>query len=144
MTSTRDFLVQGDPARLFPVLADTNREQRATSIFLAVVSQVPSLAEAILKSIGVKVGKRTRIEAYTEVVLKQEASSSGRPDGLLIVHSSRKTWSALVETKIGNADLDSDQVAKYLDLAKTNSIDAVITISNQFVARPQHSPVDVS
>ncbi len=144
MTSTHDFLVQGDPARLFPVLADTNREQRATSIFLAVVSQVPSLAETILKSISVKVGKRTRIEAYTEVVLKQETSSGGRPDGLLIVHSSRKAWAALIETKIGNAQLDADQVSKYLDLARANNIDAVITISNQFVARPEHSPVDVS
>ena len=143
MTSTLDFLVRGDPARLFPSLADTSKEQRATSIFLAVMSQVPGLAEAILRSIGVKVGKRTRIEVYTEVVLEQEASSPGRPDGLLVVRSSRRKWVALIETKIGNAKLDSDQVTKYVDLARANSIDAVITISNQFVARPEHSPIDV-
>lgn len=143
MTSTHDFLVRGESARLFPTLADTSREQRATSIFLAVMSQVPGLAEAILQSINVKVGKRTRVEAYTEVVLKQEGSTSGRPDGLLIVQSSRMKWSALIETKIGGAKLDSDQVTKYVELARANGIDAVITISNQFVARPEHSPVDV-
>ena len=143
MTSTPDFMVQGEPARLFPVLADTSKEQRATSIFLAVMSQVPELAEAILNTLGVKVGKRTRIEVYTEVVLKQEPSTGCRPDGLLIVHSSRSIWAALIETKIGNAGLDSEQVTKYLDLARANDIDAVITISNQFVARPHHSPVDV-
>ena len=144
MTSPHDFLVRRDPARLFPVLADTSKEQRATSIFLAVISQVPDLAEAILSTIGVRVGKRTTIEAYTEVELKQEVSSPGRPDGLLMVHSSRSIWTALIETKIGNAALDSDQVSKYLEMARANDIDAVITISNQFVARPDHSPVDVS
>lgn len=144
MTSTDNFLVQGDQARLFPVLADTSKEQRATSIFLAVMTQVPDLAEAILKTIGVKVGSRTIIEAYTEVTLKQEPASSCRPDGLIVVRSTKSTWNALIETKIGKADLDSEQVEKYLELARANDIDAVITISNQFVAKPHHSPVDVS
>lgn len=144
MAASSDFLIQGDPARLFPVLADTSREQRATSIFLAVMTQVPDFAEGILRTIGVKIGKRTTIEAYTEVVLKQEASSPCRPDGLLIVHSSRSTWSGLIETKIGKAGLDAEQVTKYVELARTNGIDAVITISNQFVAKPHHSPVEVS
>ena len=144
MTSTHDFLIQGDPARLFPVLADTSKEQRATSIFLAVMTQVPDLAEEILRTIGVRVGKRTTMEAYTEVVLKQEASSPCRPDGLLVVHTSRTAWTALIETKIGKAGLDSEQIARYLELARGNGIDAIITISNQFVAKPHHSPVEVS
>ena len=143
MASSPDFLAHGEQARLFPVLADTSKEQRATSILLAVMTQVPELAKSIFKTIGVTVGKRTSIEAYTEVVLKQETSSPCRPDGLVIVHSSRKAWSALIEVKIGKAELDAEQVAKYVELAKANSIDAVITISNQFVAKPHHSPVDV-
>ena len=143
MASSPDFLAHGEQARLFPVLADTSKEQRATSILLAVMTQVPELAKSIFKTIGVIVGKRTSIEAYTEVVLKQETSSPCRPDGLVIVHSSRKAWSALVEAKIGNAELDAEQVARYVELAKANDIDAVITISNQFVAKPHHSPVDV-
>ena len=144
MTELHNFLIQGDSARLFPVLADTNKEQRATSIFLAVMTQVPDLAEAVLGTLGVRVGKRTKMEAYTEVVLKQEASTPCRPDGLLVVHSSRSVWTALIETKIGKAGLDPEQVTKYVELARANGIDAVITISNEFVAKPHHSPVEVS
>ncbi len=49
----------------------------------------------------------------------------------------------MVEFKIGKADLEQEQVERYLKLAKDNSIDAVITISNQFVARADHPPVKV-
>ena len=86
-------------------------------------------------------GKRTRISAFTEVVLKNDADNSGRPDALLVVETGRSTWSALVEAKIGRSDLDVSQVEGYLKLARDNNLDAVITISNNFVARPDHSPL---
>lgn len=141
MTRLPDFLIRGEPARLFPVVADTSREQRILSIFLAVLAQVPSLAEEILGTVGVRMGKRTRISAFTEVSLKNDVDNSGRPDALLVVETGRSIWSALVEAKIGRSDLDASQVEGYLKLARDNKLNAVITISNNFVARPDHSPL---
>ena len=138
-----DFVASGDCARLFPVLSETNKERRITSIVLAVLTQIPSFAEAALKSVGVRVGKRTRISAYTEVVLKGKTQGENRPDGLLVVSTGPRTWTALVETKIGRNQLDDDQVCRYVNLARENGIDAVITISNQFVARADISPASV-
>lgn len=143
MTELPIFLKSGDPARLIPVLADTNREQRITSIFLSLLPQIPSLSNAVLNTVGVRVGKRTKIDAFTEVVLKEEDNAKNRPDGLLIVTTGKKSWSALIEAKIGAAKLEEDQVRRYLEMARANNIDAVITISNEFVARADHSPLSV-
>ena len=144
MADLPDVLKQGEPARLFPILADTSREKRIASIFLSLLPQVPALAEAVLTTTGLRVGKRTRIEAYTEVVLKTANDANNRPDGLLIVSTGKTTWSALIEAKIGKAKLDADQVQRYVEMAKSNGIDAVVTISNEFVARADHSPVTIS
>lgn len=59
------------------------------------------------------------------------------------ITSGSNIWTALVEAKIGRADIDADQVTRYLQLARDNDLDAVITISNQFVARADHSPVNI-
>ncbi len=139
-----DFLSGGSPARLFPVVADAKREERTLSILLAVMQQVPDLYREILAGIGVRTGKRTRVSAFTEVRLVTDAEKSDRPDGLLLVETGRSRWCALIEAKVGRSALDSDQVERYLRLARDNEVDAVITISNDFVARPAHSPVAAS
>ena len=127
--------------RLFLLVADTNREQRILSIFLAVLTQAPDLAHEILGTIGVRVGKRTKITAFTEVTLKTKVEDVGRPDALIIVTSGRSTWTALIEAKIGRSNLDTAHIERYLKLARDNGIQAVITVSNDFVARPDHSPI---
>ncbi|CAM4034859.1 hypothetical protein [Palleronia rufa] len=71
MTDRPDFIVSGDEARLFPILAETSKEKRVASIFLAVMTQIPALAEELLSTVGIRVGKRTRVRAFTEVVLKE-------------------------------------------------------------------------
>ena len=144
MTDRPDYLVSGDIARLFPILAETSKEKRVASIFLAVMTQIPALAEEVLSTVGVRVGKRTRIRAFTEVVLKEKVEDGCRPDGLLLIDTGRTRWSALIEAKIGRNELTQDQVTKYAELAKANGIDAVITVSNEFVARADHSPVSIS
>ena len=144
MTAKPDFLVSGDEARLFPILAETSKEKRVASIFLAVMTQIPALAEEVLSTVGMRVGKRTRIRAFTEVVLKQKVEDGCRPDGLILVDTGRSQWSALVEAKIGRNELTPEQVTKYAELAKANGIDAVVTVSNEFVARADHSPVSIS
>jgi len=47
----------------------------------------------------------------------------------------------LVEAEVANAELTSDQLESYLELAKINGVDALITISNQFSPHPSHHPV---
>lgn len=144
MVDRPDFLKRGDPSRLFPLVADTSREQRIASILLSVMTQVPALASELLGTAGLRVGLRTKIEAFTEVVLHQDGAENSRPDGLIVVTSGKNQWSALVEAKIGKADLDPQQVQCYVEMARDNGIDTVITISNQFVARADQSPVQVS
>ncbi|ATX65017.1 hypothetical protein [Roseinatronobacter bogoriensis] len=141
MSDLPEILKQGERARLFPVLADTSREGRIASIFLALLPTIPSLAEVVLGTVGLRIGKRTQIETYTEIVLNDTSEIKNRPDGLIVVRNGKSTWSALVEAKIGKADLDVDQVTRYIEAAKSNKIDAVITISNQFVARADVSPL---
>jgi hypothetical protein len=62
---------------------------------------------------------------------------------LIVVTTGKKQWTAIIEAKIGKAELQTEQVELYLDLAKEHRIDAVITLSNQFAATPTHHPVMV-
>lgn len=143
MSDFPEMLKQGERARLFPVLADTSREGRVVSIFLSLLPTIPSLAEVVLGTTGLRIGKRSQIDTYTEIVLLDASEIKNRPDGLIVVRNGKTVWTALVEAKIGKSELDADQVARYLDAAKANKIDAVITISNQFVARADLSPLSL-
>ncbi len=143
MAELPEILQSGEVARLIPVIADSRKEQRAVSVFLATLSAVPLFSDALLGGIGKKPGRRANINTFTEVVLKTAGSTNDRPDGLIEMKSGTKNWVALVEAKISAAKLDKDQVQRYMQLAKAQNIDAVITISNQFVPRPQHSPITV-
>ena len=137
-----EFLVSGQRVRLFPVLADTSREGRTLSIFLACLCAVDEFGKALLASIGHRLGTRSRLEAFTEVVFKSGPDQKKvRPDGLVIVNTGKRRWSALVEAKIGKNEITHNQIDLYAQLAKANGIDAIITLSNQFVALPEHHPV---
>ena len=140
----KEIVESGQIARLIPVVADSKKEERATSCLLATFMVVPSFAQEILREVGGPTAKRVKITCYTEVVFKSKGEKKPRPDGLIVVQSGSKTWTAIVESKIGNADLRQDQVETYLDLAKEMRVDAVITISNQFATLPTHHPVPVS
>ena len=139
-------LKSGDVARLLPVVPESKKEAKAASVLLAILSSVKPYGEIMLGSIGQKVGKRTSLAGYTEVVFTNDnGASKSRPDGLLVVESgSGKRWTALIEAKIGRAELQADQIERYLALAKSQGIDAVITLSNQFATIPSHSPIKVS
>ncbi len=136
-------LKSGRPARLFPDLAVSNRENRMTSIFLALVPQIPELASAIFGSVGQRIGKRTSIRAWTEVTFQQGGSGGDQPDGYVEITSGSKVWTALIEAKVGRNNLDQEQVKRYVELARDNAIDAVITISNEFVTQANQSPVSI-
>ncbi len=139
-----EFLSQGERARLFPTVGDTNRENRLTSIFLSLLPHVLLLAKDLFETVGVKVGERTKIECWTEVVPTHGEHLNKRPDGLIVVKTGKNIWKALVEAKIKKNRIEDEQVASYLEAARDSGIDAVITISNEFVARADHSPIKVS
>jgi hypothetical protein len=125
-------------------VADTSKENRAASILLAGMAAVDQLSQALLGGVGQRLGKRATVHCYTEVVPKLRPEGSRlRPDGLIVVKIGSRTWSALVEAKIARAQLNPEQIEAYLQLAKLNGINAVITISNQFAALPTHHPVTV-
>jgi hypothetical protein len=139
-----DQLEMGQIARLIPTVADSKKEERATSSLLASFMVVPAFAQDVLSSVGAPTGKRARVICYTEVVFKSKKDKKSRPDGLLVVTAGSKEWSALIESKIGTAELRKDQIEDYLDLARDVGANAVITLSNQFATLPTHHPVQVS
>ncbi|GAB5437501.1 MAG: hypothetical protein FalmKO_26260 [Falsiruegeria mediterranea] len=138
-----EYLLSGEPARLFPVLSNTSKEGRTTSIVLACISKVEELGAELLGTLGQRVGKRSRVETYTEVVFKgHKEDGKDRPDGLIVVKTGSREWRAMVETKIGNNPLTPEQIERYRSLAKENDIDCVITISNQFATLPTNHPLE--
>src|SRR6056297_592680 len=106
-----DYLAQGEAARLFPVLATTSKEGRTTSIFLACISKIEEFGSELMNTVGKRVGKRSKIETYTEIVFKNEkVQVKDRPDGLIVLRNGPNEWRALVEAKVGNAEVGADQV----------------------------------
>ena len=135
-----DYLKQGEAARLFPVLSTTSKEGRTTSIVLACLCKIDEFGARLLSSVGQRVGARATVDTYTEVVFhEQSAGIKDRPDGLIVVRIGSREWRALVEAKVGNSELDADQIERYRVLAKENGIDCVITLSNQFATSPVRS-----
>jgi len=144
--SITQLLEAGERARLIPVTTARQKELAAVSVFLAVFRIVPEYARMMLEEVGAPWTARSSLTALTEVCFKkpkQKRSQLPRPDGMIIVDTTRKEWSALVEAKIKNEQLSAEQLEKYLDLAKEFGVDAVITISNQFATDPSHHPIAV-
>lgn len=140
--SLPEYLSQGEQARLFPVLSTTSKEGRTTSIVLACLAKIDEFGASLLNSIGQKVGARSKVETYTEVVCKNRPSHiKDRPDGLIVLRNGSREWRALIEAKVGSNELDAEQLEKYRQLAKDNSIDCVISISNQFATSPLLHPL---
>lgn len=135
-----------DPARLIPVTPVRLKEVAAVSVVLAAFRIIPAYAKTMLQEVGAPWSKRSTLSSFTEICFKKPKrtrSQLPRPDGLLVVDTSRKEWTALVEAKIKNEELKGEQLEKYLNLAKEFGVDALITISNQFATTPRHHPTTV-
>lgn len=131
-------------ARLIPTVGirgQEEQERRATSCLLAVMHAVPEFGHALLKELGAP--KSTVIETFAEVRFKNGDGKTVIPDGAIVCERAGKRWTALVEVKTAKAQLKVEQVSAYLDIAKDNGFDGVLTISNQITASSNDSPVTV-
>lgn len=138
-----EYLVAGELARLIPVT--TRPEIRNTCVTSAMLMAVEEFAEALLGALGAPTGKRAKIQVWLEPVFKSDKrDKKDRPDALIVVDNGRREWRALLESKARKADLDASQIERYLDIAKAQGIEAVLTISNQFVATPTQSPCEIN
>ncbi len=130
-------------ARLIPsvgIRGQDEQEKRATSTLLAVIGAVPEFGKDLLSDLSAPKG---RISTYTEVQLEDSEGKLSIPDGAIIVERGKKKWSCLVEVKTGSAELDTEQVSRYLDIAREYDFDAVLTISNQIRRSATDVPIDV-
>ena len=73
---------------------------------------------------------RGKTETYIEVPFLL-GDKKVIPDGLVQASRGKRSWTALVEVKTGDNELQTQQLENYLDVAKANGFDALITISNQ-------------
>lgn len=145
MREVPEFLERGEVARLIPVVKESHQEDRATSILLAGMMAVDDFAKFLLAEIGQNLRLRSKVRCYTQIVFKKlPGEIKHRPDGLIEVVTGSRTWRAVVESKIGRATLTEEQIRDYIQAAKLNGIDAVITLSNQFATLPTHHPVRFS
>jgi hypothetical protein len=144
-----DILNNSHKASLFPTLPESKKEERATSILLAAFRVVPQFAADVFKEAGFPASKKPKVECYTEVSFDENNNTkndkeASRPDGLICVSYNGRQWVALIESKIGNNEHTQEQLERYLDIAREYSLDAVISISNQFVSVPSHHPVKIN
>lgn len=117
-------------ARLIPtsgINGAPEQERRATSALLAVLMSVKEFGRAVTQPFGAPAGK---VECFIEVPFEL-GDKKLFPDGLIRVTRGQTVWTALVEVKTGTNDLEPAQLDNYLDIARANEIDAVLTISNQ-------------
>jgi hypothetical protein len=129
-------------ARLIPtsgINGAEEQERRATSALLAVLSAVKEFNRSLLSPLGAPAGS---IDCYIEVpfVLGERRLF---PDGLIRLTRGSRTWTALVEVKTGQNKLETEQLENYLDIARENGFDAVITISNEIPAVAGQHPTRV-
>lgn len=130
-------------ARLIPtsgINGQDEAERRATSALLAVLHAVKEFRGAVLKPFGAPAGS---LECYIEVPFTMADERTVIPDGLLHVTRGKTEWTSLVEVKTGAADLQREQVENYLDVARDQGFNCVLTISNQLAPAPGVHPVTV-
>lgn len=129
-------------ARLIPtsgINGPDEQERRATSALLAVLAAVREFNRALLKPLGAGAGT---VEAYIEVPFVL-GDKKVFPDGLVRVSRGNRSWTALIEVKTGNSLLASEQIENYLDVAREQGFDAVLTISNEIPAVAGQHPTKV-
>lgn len=131
-----------EPARLIPVSGISGadeQERRGVSALLAVLASVKEFGRAITGPLGAPNGT---LSTFIEVPFSL-GDRQVRPDGVIRMTRGKQTWTALVEVKTGRNDLSAAQLEAYLEVAREQQFDAVLTISNQLVVAPGEHPTTV-
>jgi hypothetical protein len=129
-------------ARLIPtsgINGAEEQERRATSALLAVLSAVREFGRAFVQPLGAPAGTMSCFIEVPFVVGEKRVY----PDGLIRVVRGAKSWTALVEVKTGPNRLAAEPLENYLDVARDEGFDAVITISNEIPAVAGQHPTKV-
>lgn len=129
-------------ARLIPtsgINGADEQERRATSALLAVLGAVREFNRALLRPLGAPAGV---VECFIEVPFML-GDKKVFPDGLIRVSRGGRSWTALVEVKTGSNCLAVEQLENYLDVAREQGFDAVLTISNEIPAVAGQHPTKV-
>jgi len=129
-------------ARLIPtsgINGADEQERRATSALLAVMGAVKEFGRALTQPLGAPAGS---VQTFIEVPFKL-GDAKVFPDGLIRVARGQREWTALVEVKTGGNELQAEQLERYLDVAREQGFDALITISNQIPPVPGQHPTAV-
>lgn len=129
-------------ARLIPtsgISGAEEQERRATSALLAVVTAVREFGRGLTQTLGAPAGA---IQAFIEVPFML-GDKRCYPDGLIRVTRGQRTWTALVEVKTGTNQLAAEQLENYLDIAREQAFDALITISNEIPPSAGQHPTAV-
>ncbi|MGX1805440.1 TerD family protein [Nocardia sp. NPDC055321] len=130
------------PARLFSVVgvgAGEEQEGRATSALIATMQAVRPFARAVCARIGAPAGS---FEGYVEVQYTR-GESKVIPDAVLKVSRGSRMWTGLLEVKTGNGKLRREQLENYLDIARRQKYDVVVSLSNDVPASAGELPVQV-
>jgi len=131
--------IQVRPARLIPVFK-TGDEMTLTSIFLSTLKLVKEFRDSIFKEL--KLSRSGRVYYYTEANFKDIDTS--RIDGLIIiVIKGVIADAAFFEMKNKNNNLDIEQIQRYINISKKLKVNKLVTVSNEFVTDPTHSPVKI-
>lgn len=129
-------------ARLIPtsgINGPDEQERRATSALLAVLAAVKEFHRALLAPLGAPAGL---IETYIEVPFDLNGQRLF-PDGLIRVTRGKTAWTCLVEVKTGTNRVGTEQLEHYLDIARLNGFQVVLTISNEIPPQPDVHPTSV-
>lgn len=139
MPQLPEYIANYRDSRLIPAGSASNTENQVLSSFLATLRIVDGWFNAAFNGgPSIRLGKQAKIRCVTEVEFNDKEFSDCRPDGFILITTGRTTWTALIEAKIKNNKLATEQVEKYCRLAKKFKIDAVITLSNELTSRPDH------
>ena len=103
------------------------------------MTAVDEFGKALVKPLGAPAGK---LETYVEVPFEL-GERRLYPDGLIRVSRGSRSWTALVEVKTGTNELTTEQVEHYLDIAREQKFDAVVTISNEIPPMAGQHPTKV-
>ena len=131
------------PARLFSISgvgAAAEQEKRATSAVLSTMMAVREFGRAVSARLGAPAG---HLETYLETPFPL-GETVAQPDGLLrVAGRGGRVWTAMVEVKTGSGVLRKEQIERYLDVAKAQGFDAVVSISNDISPGAGEHPVAV-